>query len=204
MKKQLYKTADFWSQKAAKEGYPARSVYKLQEIDEKFKLFSAHSQLKVLDLGAAPGSWSMYVLRKQPAVLVSCDLQAFSLPAADPQTAFCIQGDMTAPEIRDSIMAQGPYTHVICDAAPATSGNRSLDTLRSLALAEMAAWYAEHALIPGGSFVVKLFQGAETAAFIAGLRPLFEAAKTFKPQACRPQSFEMYCVCQGKKAFLAT
>jgi 23S rRNA (uridine2552-2'-O)-methyltransferase len=169
-----YAKLDFWSLKAQKEGYPARSVYKLKEIDEKFGIFKNFSG-KVLDLGAAPGSWSLYTLqriagktgRAASNALVAIDLsplsRQFDKGLFDGGNFSFIQGDMTAPENRAAILSLGPYQAVVCDAAPSTTGNSSVDTLRSLALAEIALDYAEAALAQGGGFVVKVFQGGDTA-----------------------------------------
>jgi 23S rRNA (uridine2552-2'-O)-methyltransferase len=159
--------------------------------------------LRVLDLGAAPGSWSLYILRKMPGVsLVAADLSPLSrqydsgLFNGD---NFCfIQGDITDPAIRDSILAHGPYDVIISDAAPATTGNRFIDTTRSLELAEAVAAYTENALTPGGNLVVKVFQGGDVSELLKRLRTLFKTAKGYKPQACRSESFETYYVGMGK------
>ncbi|MCL2762660.1 MAG: RlmE family RNA methyltransferase [Treponema sp.] len=203
-----YKKPDHWQLKARQEGYPARSVYKLKEMDEKFGLLkpalagSAAKIFRILDLGAAPGSWSLYVLRKMAgkAFLAAADLSPLSrefdkgLFSAD--NFYFIQGDITDPIVRDSILAHGPYNLIISDAAPATMGNRFIDTSRSLELAEAVVAYTESALVPGGNLVIKLFQGGDTSALLKRLKTLFKTAKSYKPQACRSDSFEMYYVAQ--------
>ena len=212
-----YSKLDHWSLKAQKEGYPARSVYKLREMDEKFGLLKGgRASIKVLDLGAAPGSWSLYVLRKlsggkpvaksdsaQHISLVSNDLAPLSRQydggLFEKQNFLFIQGDFTLPEIRGAILSHGPYNLLICDAAPATTGNRSVDTLRSLELAENALDYAGAALAKGGNFVVKVFQGGDTGNLLKAIRGAFETGKSFKPQACRAESFETYYLGLGKK-----
>ena len=207
-----YSKPDHWSLKAQKEGYPARSVYKLKEMDEKFGLIkSGKAPLKILDLGAAPGSWSLYILRKFSQLGKSAS--ALSLVAIDlaPLSRSCdqglfdsngfifIQGDFTQSEIRENIISKGPYNLIVSDAAPATSGNRSLDTLRSLDLAETALDYAVNAMDRGGNLVIKVFQGGDTASLLKSMRGLFNTAKTFQPQACRKESFETYFLGLGKK-----
>jgi 23S rRNA (uridine2552-2'-O)-methyltransferase len=208
-----YEKLDFWSLKAQKEGYPARSVYKLKEMDEKFGLLKRG--MRVLDLGAAPGSWSLYVLRKMASwgetansgrpvsALVSIDLSPLSRiydqGLFDSSNFFFIQGDMTSPEHTETIRSRGSYNLVVSDAAPATTGNRSVDTLRSLDLAEMALHYAEASLAKGGNLVVKVFQGGDTGSLLKKIRALFESGKSFKPQACRSESFETYYLGLGKK-----
>jgi 23S rRNA (uridine2552-2'-O)-methyltransferase len=202
-----YEKLDYWSLKAQKEGYPARSVYKLKEIDEKFgllRLSAGNGGLKVLDLGAAPGSWSLYVLRTldQRCSLIAADLSPLSRQhdrgLFDGDNCCFIQGDLTDPEIRDAILARGPFNLVISDAAPATTGNRSVDTLRSLALAEAALDYAETALSAGGGLLVKVFQGGDTASLLKRIRELFKTGKSFKPEACRSNSFETYYLGLGR------
>lgn len=213
-----YSKPDHWSLKAQKEGYPARSVYKLKEMDEKFGLLKpgrlqARLPFKVMDLGAAPGSWSLYILRKLQGrsgasnkagpLLVAIDLAPLARSHDQglfdkPEFVF-IQGDFTLTETRELILSHGPYDLLVSDAAPATSGNRSLDTLRSLDLAENALVYAESALNRGGNFVVKVFQGGDTGNLLKTMRCLFESAKSFKPEACRPGSFETYYLGLGKK-----
>ena len=200
-----YSKLDHWSLKAQKEGYPARSVYKFKEMDEKFGLLKGgRSHFNVLDLGAAPGSWSLYILRKLPAAsLVSIDLSPLSRQydngLFDIPGFISIQGDFTLPGIKETILSHGPYNLVVSDAAPATTGNRSVDTLRSLELAEIALDYAGAALVKGGGFVVKVFQGGDTGDLLKKIRGLFETGKSFKPQACRAGSFETYYLGLGKK-----
>jgi 23S rRNA (uridine2552-2'-O)-methyltransferase len=201
-----YKKPDHWQLKARSEGYPARSVYKLKEINEKFGLIRPRSQggLRVLDLGSAPGSWSLFVLREFSGVyLVSSDISPLSEDYG--QGFFCkenfyfIQGDITEPVTRDAIIARGPYNAILSDAAPATTGNRFIDTARSLELAEAVASYAETALSKGGSLAVKVFQGGDTAALLKRLAKNFASAKSYKPQACRSDSFETYYLGINKK-----
>jgi 23S rRNA (uridine2552-2'-O)-methyltransferase len=203
-----YDKLDSWSLKAQKEGYPARSVYKLKELDEKFNLFKNASRPgtvhKVLDMGAAPGSWSLYLMRKtQRNTLPGLELTAVDLSPLsrqydqglfDSPSFHFICGDFTTEDIREAILQQGPFNLIISDAAPATSGNRSIDTLRSAALAETVLSYAETALLPGGALIIKVFQGSGTAELLKQLKTLFETSKSFKPQACRAESFETYYI----------
>jgi len=203
-----YKKPDYWQIKAKNEGYPARSVYKLKEMDEKFHLTKTGSRgkttpLKILDLGAAPGSWSLYILRKMPkAILVSADLSPLSRQydrgLFDSGNFSFIQGDITNIAIRDSILAQGPYHLILSDVAPATTGSRFIDTCRSLELAEAVAAYAESAMAKEGNLVVKVFQGGDTTELLKRLKPMFKTAKSFKPEACRSESFETYYLGLGK------
>lgn len=193
-----YEKPDFWSRKAFSEGYPARSVYKLQEIDEKFGFLKKN--YKVLDLGAAPGSWTTFILRKMEGSgkVVSCDLNELSKSVKGDNLVF-IQGDLQEKSIVDKIKAEGPFDLVVCDAAPLTTGNRVVDTARSLGLVKMAVWYAEIMLKQGGNFCVKIFQNGDQQSILKKMREVFTQAKGFKPKACRTESFETYLIGLGKK-----
>jgi 23S rRNA (uridine2552-2'-O)-methyltransferase len=215
-----YEKPDAWSVKAQKEGYPARSVYKLKEMDEKFRLIpfkgpgmagngsgssGAVRNFRVLDLGAAPGSWSLYTLRRLAGAgfLAAADLAPLSRQydqgLFEGGNFFFIRGDIAAPETREALLSRGPFNLVICDAAPATTGSRAVDTLRSLELAETALGYGEASLKKGGALVVKIFQGGDSAALLNRIRALFESGRAFKPAACRRESFEVYYVGLGRK-----
>ena len=104
------------------------------------------------------------------------------------------QGDLLSEEIRNLIKEQGPYDLVVCDAAPLTTGNRTIDTLRSKALVEMAIWYAGAMLKTGGNFCVKIFQNGDQQKLLRKMREIFTQAKGFKPEACRTESFETYLI----------
>ena len=198
MAKNSYEKPDYWSQKAFSEGYPARSVYKLKEIDEKFGMIKKN--YTVLDLGAAPGSWTTFLLRQLDGggKVVSCDLNPLAKTVKGDNLVF-IQGDLNAPEIRNQIKAEGPYDLVVCDAAPKTTGNRTVDTARSEQLVEMAIWYAQTMLKQGGNFTVKIFQNGDQQRLLKLMRETFTSAKGFKPEACRAESFETYLVGICKK-----
>jgi 23S rRNA (uridine2552-2'-O)-methyltransferase len=198
-----YKKPDHWQQKARKEGYPARSVYKLKEIDEKFKLFkTGASNFSVLDLGAAPGSWSLYILRKmsssKQSFLAAVDLsplsREFDKGLFDNSNFFFVQGDMTDEETIKTLSEKGPYTTIISDAAPSTTGNHTVDSARSCELAETVIDYAEAVLSSGGNLALKIFQGGDSALLLKRMKVLFETVKSFKPQACRGESTETYFV----------
>jgi 23S rRNA (uridine2552-2'-O)-methyltransferase len=198
MATETYEKPDFWAQKAAKEGYPARSVYKLMELDEKFQMMPhAH---RVLDLGAAPGSWTKFVLEKLPpgGRVVAVDLKGLT-NSAEHDRLTVIMGDMTSAEVIAQVTALGPYDVILSDAAPSTTGNRLVDTARSESLLEFALVYADTVLSTRGNFVVKLFQGSDLGEVLRRMRTLFTTAKTYKPKACRSNSFETYLVGLGKR-----
>jgi 23S rRNA (uridine2552-2'-O)-methyltransferase len=204
-----YKKPDYWQQKARKEGYPARSVYKLKEIDEKFAFFKIRNTggtnvPRILDIGAAPGSWSLYVLRKLvgKGFLAAADLsplsREFDKDLFDSDNFFFIQGDVTTEEVRKILLSKGPYNIIISDAAPNTTGNHIVDSARSLELAQTVLEYAQNALAPGGNLALKIFQGGETDDILKRMKAFFSTAKSYKPEACRSESVEVYFLGLGR------
>lgn len=193
-----YEKADFWALKAKKEGYPARSVYKLMEIDKKFGLIKQGA--RILDIGAAPGSWSLWVLQRLAGkgFLAAIDLQGLSIKNAD-SNFFFLRGDLYDAEVRSRLLAAGPFNLVLSDAAPATTGNRFVDQSASESIVEAVIDYAEASLASGGALVAKIFQGGGEGPLLKRLRGRFAMAKGFKPEACRSESFETYLVATGFK-----
>ncbi len=194
-----YEKPDHWTLKARSEGYPARSVYKLAEMQEKFRLLKPG--MRVLDIGAAPGSWSLWVLRflKGSGFLAAVDLSPLGIKAPF-GNFFFLQGDLYDPAVRSALAERGPYGLILSDAAPSTTGDRTVDTGRSEALVEAVIGYADALLAPKGHLVAKLFQGGGERDLLTALRGRFETARGFKPRACRAESFETYLLGLGKKA----
>lgn len=184
--------ADHYSIRARKEGYPARSVYKLQEIDEKFSLIKRN--MRLLDVGAAPGSWSLYALRKVGAKGFVCgvDLKSVTLKAA-PNSRF-LKGDAFASENLEAIRSSGPYNGLICDVAPSTTGNRLVDSARSFDLVEQVINLSPEVVESGGFLVVKIFQGGDEKQLSELILNRYEICKKLKPKACRKDSFESYLI----------
>ena len=193
-----YSKPDFWALKAKREGFPARSVYKLMEIDKKFGLIKPKA--RVLDIGAAPGSWSIWVLQRLAGngFLAAVDLQDLAERPAYDNFLF-IRGDLYDAEVRSRLLEKGPYSLLLSDAAPGTTGSRFVDQSASEAIVEAVIDYAESSLAPGGALVAKIFQGGAEATLLKRLRGRFEKAKSFKPEACRSESFETYLVATGFK-----
>lgn len=190
---------DHYFLKAKKENYPARSVYKLKELDKKFKLF--RPGMKVLDLGAAPGSWSMGAAEKvgpQGRVL-ACDIQTTETPF--PPNVTFMQEDVfdRSPVFEEALSAMGPFHVVISDMAPRTTGTRFTDQARSLELCVEALAVAQQWLMPGGAFVVKIFMGPDIQEMLKPMRAAFTAVKSFKPQSSRAESKETFFVGLGFK-----
>ena len=180
---------DHYSRQAKREGYPARSVYKLVEMQNRFSLFRRGD--RVLDIGASPGSWSLYLLRELKATVVGIDLAAPKMQSM-PRNFRFIQGDIIDAEVWERIIELGPFDAVISDAAPSTTGTRLVDSMRSAVLVERVMEVAEATLVPDGNLVAKLFQGGEEQDLLLRVRGCFRKAKALKPQASRNESFEIY------------
>jgi 23S rRNA (uridine2552-2'-O)-methyltransferase len=185
---------DYYWRKSKEQGYPARSVWKLQEMQERFRVLDAGP--RVLDLGCSPGSWSLMVLDllKGKAVLTGVDLdEPDARLLARPGFTF-LRGDFTDPAVLAAVTARGPYDVVLSDAAPSTTGNRLSDTARSLELGHGVLAAAAACLRPGGNLALKVFQGGGERELLAELRSGFATARAFKPKASRSESMEIYFV----------
>ena len=194
-KKDNPRAADYYAVKAKKEGYTARSVYKLMEIQQKFKILDRSSG--ILDIGAAPGSWSLYILKElKEGFLVSVDIVPVAINHNGNNFTF-LQGDAFAEETLSKIKEKGPYKTILSDAAPSTTGNRTVDTERSLQLVESVINLAEKTLLQGGNLVVKLFQGGGEKKITERMKKLFNSVKIFKPNTVRKISFEIYLIGTG-------
>jgi 23S rRNA (uridine2552-2'-O)-methyltransferase len=182
--------------RARREGWRSRAVYKLEEIDRKEKLL--RPGMVVVDLGAAPGSWSQYItetLRERVRIVALDLLEMDALPSVE-----FIQGDFREQAVLEQLEAalgDARADLVISDMAPNISGTRSVDQPRSMYLAELALDLCERALRRGGDFVCKMFQGEGSDAFIAAARQRFERVRVIKPEASRPGSREVYLVARN-------
>ncbi len=187
---------DRFHQKAKKEGFLARAVYKLSEIDDKHDLF--RPGMRVLDLGCSPGSWLQYA-RSQVGItgqLVGLDRNA---QAGGTSGARVHVGDVLTVDVKLLLGDLTQFDVVLSDMAPDTSGIRSQDQARSEALFERALEIAQLTLAPGGNFVGKLFMGPDFKKLTEQVRALFTSAKTQKPDSSRPQSIEQYVIGKGFK-----
>jgi 23S rRNA (uridine2552-2'-O)-methyltransferase len=186
---------DRFHQKAKKEGFLARAVFKLEELDTQLKLFKPGQ--RVLDLGCAPGSWLQYARSKvgESGVLVGLDRDFKGTVAG----ARILAGDVMKIEIKDLLGELSAFDVVLSDMAPDTTGIRSMDQARSEALFERALEIAAATLAPGGNFVGKLFQGPDFKKLTEDVRARFESSKTVKPASSRQISIEQYVVGKGFK-----
>ena len=192
---------DFYVKKAQKEGYRARAAYKLLEIQEKYGIIKPG--MTVVDLGAAPGSWSQIagkLVGSKGLVIASDILEMDALP----DVTF-LQGDFREQEVFDkllNILDGRTVDVVISDMAPNTSGNKAVDQPRQIYLCELAIDFAQKVLGPNGQFVVKVFQGVGFDEYRKQVVDTFDVLKTAKPAASRARSKEVFLIGQGrKKAF---
>ncbi len=186
---------------AKKEGYRARSAYKLQQINAKYRLIGSGGA--VADLGCAPGGWSQVLVEAvgQNGIVVGVDLQRMKpIPGAR-----FVRGDFTKRETHEllaALLADGGRTKVdsiVSDMAPDMSGDYGTDQIRSIQLAEMALDFAEHYLRVGGHFVCKVFEGADFQQFRTEVRGRFRSVYQFHPPASRSSSSEIYLIGKGFK-----
>ncbi|MGD2168193.1 MAG: SAM-dependent methyltransferase [Gammaproteobacteria bacterium] len=187
---------DPFVERARREGWRGRAVFKLMEIDRRERLIRRGQT--IVDLGAAPGSWCQYAVRKTGS---SGRIVAIDLLAMDPIPGVEFeQADFTDTRVVEALEQRCGHRRVdlvLSDMAPNISGNRALDQPRSIALAEDALWFAEQVLVPGGDLLVKLFQGAGTNNYVELARERFARARLVKPAASRSRSREIYLLARG-------
>ena len=187
---------DPYVQMARRDGWRSRAVYKLEQIAEKEPII--RPDMVCIDLGAAPGSWSQYVVQRlqERVRLIAIDMLPMqALPGVE-----FIQGDFTEDEVLQLLLAKlgdMPADLVMSDMAPNISGTKAVDQPKSMYLAELAFDLAKKTLKRRGNFVCKLFQGQGTDAYIADARQSFETVKVIKPKASRPGSSEVYLVARN-------
>jgi len=190
---------DKYVKRARQEGARSRAIYKLEEIDRRDHLL--HQGMTVVDLGAAPGGWSQYVKSRvgDSGRVVALDI----LPMEPIVGVEFIEGDFTEPPVLDLLMQrlQGkPVDLVISDMAPNMTGVASVDQARIMIVAELALEFCDNSLNPGGSLLIKAFQGAGFNEFHAHMRHRFDKLVTRKPSASRAESKEIYLLGRGFRA----
>jgi 23S rRNA (uridine2552-2'-O)-methyltransferase len=186
---------DRYVKKAKRDGYRARSAYKLTQMQEKFRIIRRGDV--VVDLGAAPGSWSQVA-----AKLVGSDgrVVALDLQPIDPISGVnLVQGDMLDAEVRARVaaMVDGRADVVLSDAAPETTGIKLRDHVRSIELARTAFEFAQDLLGDGGSMVLKIFEGEDFPDLLRDVKRVFRRAQGHKPSASRDESWEIFIVARG-------
>ncbi len=193
------KFKDHFYFKAKRENYPARSIYKLQEMDRKFSIIKKGE--KILELGASPGSWLVYCLKKigPKGMIVAADIN--DLEINTPEQVIFIKCDVCSPSelFLDTLERYKPFSLVLSDMAPKTTGIKIRDQALSLELAQCALSYAERFLKPGGHLVVKVFNSSDVPEFSRSMREIFKKVKFFKPKSSRKESKEIFLIGFGRK-----
>ncbi len=191
-----YQRPDRHTRAAKAAGFTARSVFKLEEIDRRVRLLRPGH--RVLDLGAAPGSWSAYAAERVGAqgVVVAVDLQELSQALPNHCTVLC--GDVNDEALLAGPMGQrGPYDVVLSDMAPNTTGDKSTDQIRSFALFERAFELAQRLSAPKARFVAKIFMSGAFSQAREAIRTHYDQVRTMRPEAVRSASYEIYLVGMG-------
>jgi 23S rRNA (uridine2552-2'-O)-methyltransferase len=195
-----YRKGDAHTRAAKAMGYGARSVFKLKEIDSRLRLLKQNQH--VLDLGAAPGSWSTFACERvgKHGRVVAIDLQ--SIDKALPSQWIGIQGDAfdTKHDTEGPIAEHAPYDVVLSDMAPNTTGDKSTDQYRSFEVFTRAVDMALRMLKPGGHFVGKIFMSGHFPEARESLRGHFDKVRTLRPEAVRSVSYEVFLVGIGRKS----
>ena len=192
-----YAKPDAFTAKAKQEGYPARSVFKLEEIDRRVRLLKGGQH--VLDLGASPGSWAKYISQKigQSGRLLAVDLKPMSISL--PPGCVFILGDALSLE-NESLKTFAPYDVVVSDMAPSTSGTRMQDQARSYELFMRAVEVSVNVTKPGGHFVGKIFMGEDFPYARKKIKDCYEEEKIIRPEGTRTNSYEVFLIGLGLRA----
>ncbi len=190
--------SDKYVQQAKKKGFRSRAWFKLEEIQQSDNIFKPG--MTVVDLGAAPGGWSQYVVQQlgNKGRIIACDL----LPIDPIVGVDFLQGDFRDELVLKALLdrvGDNKVQVVMSDMAPNMSGTPAVDIPRSMYLVELALDMCRDVLAPGGSFIVKVFQGEGFDEYLGQIRSLFTKVKVRKPDASRSRSREVYIVATGRK-----
>ncbi|HGG58017.1 MAG TPA: RlmE family RNA methyltransferase [Nannocystis exedens] len=180
--------------KAKGAGYAGRAIYKLEEIDKKFRIL--RRGIRVLDLGCWPGSWMQYAVTKigDDGYILGIDLRPVEITL--PACAETLVGDVNNWQPP----TDPPFDVVLSDMAPNTTGDRHSDQFRSEELCRRALAIAQQALRPGGHFVAKVFQGGDFPAILRELRAAFQEGRAYHAKNTRTSSIEQYLIGRGLKS----
>jgi 23S rRNA (uridine2552-2'-O)-methyltransferase len=197
MKPSKNKWRDHYSRRAQKEHYAARSVYKLAEIQKKHRLIKKRDH--VLDLGCAPGSWLQFAAEQtgDKGRVLGVDLKPVTIRL--PGHVQVVTADINDLFEDTHQLLDTGFSVVLSDMAPATTGNKHADAVRSFVLCETALAVAEKVLRPGGHFVCKIFQGEDFKVFCDSVKKRFAKMHIFKPQSSRKGSKEIFVIGLNKK-----
>ena len=184
---------DIFVRQSKVDGYRARSAYKLIEIDEKFKIFK--SGMFVLDIGAAPGSWSQYASKVvKNGKVISIDLKSME----EIKDTIQIEGDFTDPSIQKKIKDyfNKDLNVVMSDMAVNTTGIKNLDAIQTGELCKEAMIFSKDVISQNGFFISKIFMGSTFNEIVALGKKIFKEVKVFKPQSSRKDSKESFIICK--------
>lgn len=197
----MRKEQDFYFKKAKKDKYPARSVYKLEEVQQKYRFLKKGQ--RVLDLGCHPGSWSLYTsqLLGEKGSVVGVDLQPTDIPTQKPNAEISwLCYDVYGQELVDYLQSKGSGFHVVLsDMAPRTTGSRYADHQHSMRLVRRVVEISTLLLHENGSMYCKAFQGEDFPEVVSECKALFATVKVVKPQSSRKESREVFILCRGFK-----
>ena len=185
---------DIYVRQSKVEGYRARSAYKIKEIDEKFKIFKGG--MSVLDIGAAPGSWSQYVTKVvKSGKIISIDLKEMEKI----ENTIQIQGDFTSIDTQDQIkeyLKKKPDV-VMSDMAVNTTGIKNIDSIQTGELCKEAMVFSKDVISEKGFFISKIFMGSTFNEIVALGKKIFKEVKVFKPKSSRKDSKESFIICKN-------
>tara|TARA_B100001057_G_scaffold247312_1_gene247680 strand:- start:310 stop:921 length:612 start_codon:yes stop_codon:yes gene_type:complete len=184
---------DTYVKQSKVDGYRARSAYKLKEIDEKFKIFKGG--MTVIDIGAAPGSWSQYVSKiVKNGKLISIDLKKMDLIEKTIQ----IKGDFTDHAVQNEIKnhTKDKVDAVISDMAVNTTGIKNVDSIQTGELCKEAMIFSKEIILRDGCFISKIFMGGTFNEIVAEAKKFFKEVRVFKPKSSRKDSKESFIVCR--------
>ena len=185
---------DIYVRQSKVDGYRARSAYKLIEIDEKFKIFKGG--MSVIDIGAAPGSWSQYASKKiKNGKIISIDLKKME----EIKNTIQIKGDFTNSEIKNHIKSyldKGPDV-VMSDMAVNTTGIKNIDSIQTGELCKEAMVFSKEVILKKGFFISKIFMGSTFNEIVALGKKNFKEVKVFKPKSSRKDSKESFIICKN-------
>lgn len=190
-RKNPYAGADARTRQAKAQGYPARSVFKLEEVDRRVRLLSPGQH--VLDLGAAPGSWTLYASQRvgPKGRVLAVDLKPLEQEFGE--NVITLQGDALDLQ-NEQLSAHAPYDVVLSDMAPSTSGNKVRDQALSFELFMRALQVAKALGKPGSHFVAKIFMSGDFPEARQAVRDAYQSEKTIRPSGTRQSSSEVFVV----------
>lgn len=192
-----FKVKDHYFNKAKKENYLARSIYKLEEIDKKYNILKVGD--RVLDLGYYPGSWIQYTSRKvgESGVVVGIDIKEVNNKLQNVSNVTVFQKDINDVQSLEELGVNEKFDVLVSDMAPNTTGIKSVDQARSLQLVEMVFYHLPNFLRNDGNFVIKVFDSHEAQVYLKAQKHLFKKFNFLKPKSTRSVSKEFFVIGEG-------